>query len=74
MAVSKKNWLESLNRDDPVLQRLEMIRLIRTGMPPEKIAEQFNAVRVVRFLESGHWVPAEIPDRVSNELQSFLGS
>ena len=41
---------------------------------PAWIAERFNAKKVVRFLESGHWAPAEVPSQVSNELRSFLVS
>jgi len=36
-------------------------------------ADQFKANKVVRFAESGHWVPAEIPEKVSAELRGFLG-
>ncbi|MBF0487830.1 MAG: helix-turn-helix domain-containing protein [Nitrospirae bacterium] len=35
-------WIDILNRDDDVLRRLEMVRLLRSGMPPEKIAGEFH--------------------------------
>ncbi|GEM_PF-491086 len=37
-----EKWLDVLDRHDDMLKRLELIWLFRTGMPPEKIAEQFN--------------------------------
>jgi len=39
-----RNWLDSLNKDDPIIRRLEMIRLLRSGTPPHVIAKQYNAV------------------------------
>ncbi len=42
MNPEKKKWFEILDKDDHVLRRLEMIRLLRSGTPPEEIAEQFN--------------------------------
>lgn len=41
---------------------------------PEWVAEKFGAKRVTRFQESGHWAPAEVPERVSVELMTFLTS
>ncbi len=35
-------WLDVLDTHDDVLNRIEMIRLLRTGMPPEQIAERFQ--------------------------------
>lgn len=39
-----KNWLDDLNKDDPIIRRLEMIRLLRSGTPVEAIAREYNAV------------------------------
>ena len=41
---------------------------------PTWVADKFGANEVIRFGESGHWVPAEIPDRVSSELLRFFTS
>lgn len=37
-----EKWLDTLDSHDEILRRLEIVRLLREGMPPEKIAEQFN--------------------------------
>ena len=39
---------------------------------PSSTADSFNAKKVVRFTDSGHWVPTEIPQRVAAELREFL--
>lgn len=41
---------------------------------PAWVADRFGAKRVVRFPDSGHWTPAEMPDRVAEEVQEFVGS
>lgn len=41
---------------------------------PESVADRFGARRVERIEESGHWVPAEVPERVSAELVEFFQS
>ena len=39
---------------------------------PASTADKFGATKVVRFPDTGHCVPAEIPERVSAELRGFL--
>jgi endonuclease/exonuclease/phosphatase family metal-dependent hydrolase len=39
-----KKWLHGLDRNDPVLRRIEMIRLLRAGTPAQVIAEEYAAV------------------------------
>lgn len=39
---------------------------------PSPTADKFNARKIVRFPESGHWPPAEVPDKVAAELMSFF--
>lgn len=39
-----RNWLDRLSKDDPILRRLEMIRLIRSGTPPAVVAREYDAV------------------------------
>jgi len=39
---------------------------------PASTADKFNATKVIRFRDTGHWVPAEVPERVSAELRRFL--
>ncbi|MEO5357576.1 MAG: endonuclease/exonuclease/phosphatase family protein [Nitrospirae bacterium YQR-1] len=39
------HWLDKLNKEDPVLRRLEMIRLLRSGTPVETISKEYNAVK-----------------------------
>jgi haloalkane dehalogenase len=41
---------------------------------PTWVAEKFGTQNVKRFSESGHWVPAEIPERLSEELLRFFAS
>lgn len=41
---------------------------------PEWVVEKFGAKKVTRFQESGHWAPAEVPERISVELMKFLAS
>ena len=40
---------------------------------PIWVADRFGAQKVVHFPESGHWPPAEVPDRVAEEIQDFVG-
>jgi endonuclease/exonuclease/phosphatase family metal-dependent hydrolase len=39
-----RNWLDQLSKDDPVLRRLEMVRLVRSGTPPDLVARQYSAL------------------------------
>lgn len=39
-----RRWLDQLRRDDPLLRRLEMVRLLRSGVPIDVVAAEFNAV------------------------------
>ncbi len=39
---------------------------------PLWVADRFGAKRVVYFPDSGHWPPAEVPDRVAMEIQDFV--
>ncbi len=41
---------------------------------PGWTADHFNARKVVRFAESGHWLPAELPEETANELRSFFAA
>ena len=41
---------------------------------PEWVAERFGAKKVRRFADSGHWVPAEVPTEVADELLEFFAS
>lgn len=40
-----RHWLDNMNREDPVLRRLEMIRLLRSGTPAETIAKEYNCIK-----------------------------
>jgi maltose 6'-phosphate phosphatase len=42
--VNFTNWLESLDPDDPLLRRLEMVRLHKRGTPAGVIAAQYHAL------------------------------
>ena len=47
-------WLDILNKDDPVLRRIEMIRLKRAGTPVEVIAQEYKTtVDYINRLDSG---------------------
>ncbi len=37
-------WLDGLDRDEPLLRRLDMIRLVRSGTPIPVVARQYNAL------------------------------
>ncbi|MEW6740661.1 MAG: endonuclease/exonuclease/phosphatase family protein [Nitrospirota bacterium] len=39
-----RNWFDMLSKDDPIIRRLEMVRLLRSGTPVEVIAKQYDAV------------------------------
>ena len=39
-----RNWFDNLNKDDPIIRRLEMIRLLRSGTPLQTISRQYNAL------------------------------
>lgn len=39
---------------------------------PMWIADRYGAARVTHFPDSGHWPPAEVPDRVAAEIRDFL--
>jgi maltose 6'-phosphate phosphatase len=59
LSADPKNWLDRLDGHDPVLRRLEMIRLFRSGTPPFVVANEFGAVTEYvrrldeRFAEKG---------------------
>ena len=38
------NWLDRLDRSDPILRRLDMIRLVRAGNPVNLVARQYDAL------------------------------
>jgi endonuclease/exonuclease/phosphatase family metal-dependent hydrolase len=44
LSPDPRNWLDRLNKDDPILRRLEMIRLVRSGTPPPVVAGEFDAL------------------------------
>ena len=37
-------WLDRLGRDDPVLRRLDMVALVRSGTPVPIVARQYDAL------------------------------
>jgi pimeloyl-ACP methyl ester carboxylesterase len=39
---------------------------------PSWIADRFNARKVVRFEDAGHWLPAERSEETARELRSFF--
>ena len=39
-----EGWIDRLDRNDPVLRRLDMVRLVRTGTPASVVARQYNAL------------------------------
>jgi endonuclease/exonuclease/phosphatase family metal-dependent hydrolase len=39
-----ENWLDRLDRNDPVLRRLDMVRLVRSGTPVSAVARAYNAL------------------------------
>ncbi|MDA8215711.1 MAG: endonuclease/exonuclease/phosphatase family protein [Nitrospiraceae bacterium] len=39
-----RNWFDRVSKEDPIIRRLEMIRLLRSGTPVEVIAKQYDAV------------------------------
>ncbi|MBF0464071.1 MAG: endonuclease/exonuclease/phosphatase family protein [Nitrospirae bacterium] len=40
-----RHWHDMLNKEDPILRRLEMIRLLRSGSPVETISKEYHAVK-----------------------------
>jgi pimeloyl-ACP methyl ester carboxylesterase len=41
---------------------------------PAWTVDRFNAKKIVCIPESGHWVPAEAPEKVASELAEFLAT
>jgi endonuclease/exonuclease/phosphatase family metal-dependent hydrolase len=39
-----RRWFDQLNHEDPLLRRLEMVRLLRAGVPVGVVAAEFEAV------------------------------
>ncbi|MBI5548471.1 MAG: endonuclease/exonuclease/phosphatase family protein [Deltaproteobacteria bacterium] len=39
-----RRWFDQLKREDPMLRRLEMVRLLRSGVPLPVVAAEFGAV------------------------------
>ena len=39
-----KGWLDRLDRNDPVLRRLDMVRLVRSGTPASVVAREYSAL------------------------------
>ncbi len=39
-----ESWLDRLDRNDPVLRRLDMVRLVRSGTPASVVAREYNAL------------------------------
>ncbi len=39
-----RNWFDRVSKEDPIIRRFEMIRLLRSGTPVEVIAKQYDAV------------------------------
>ncbi len=39
-----ESWLDRLDRNDPVLRRLDMVGLVRSGTPVSVVARQYNAL------------------------------
>jgi maltose 6'-phosphate phosphatase len=44
LSAEPRTWLDSLGKDDPILRRLEIIRLVRSGTPPFVVAREYDAV------------------------------
>jgi endonuclease/exonuclease/phosphatase family metal-dependent hydrolase len=44
LAGSTPSWSEQLDGNDPLLRRLEMVRLLRDGTPASVVARQFEAI------------------------------
>lgn len=40
-----RHWLDNLNKADPMLRRLEMIRLLKAGTPVETISKEYHAAK-----------------------------
>ena len=59
LSAEPKTWLDSLSKDDRILRRLEIIRLVRSGTPPFVVAREYDAVTEYirriqeRFLQNG---------------------
>jgi endonuclease/exonuclease/phosphatase family metal-dependent hydrolase len=42
---SLRCWMDSLNAEDPILRRLDMVRLLRSGAPAETVAAEYNTTK-----------------------------
>jgi endonuclease/exonuclease/phosphatase family metal-dependent hydrolase len=70
---SVRCWLDFLNAEDPILRRLDMVRLLRSGAPAETVAAQYDTTKEYvyrlseRFLRDG--VPGVLSDDDVNKFR-----
>ncbi|MGD0231930.1 MAG: endonuclease/exonuclease/phosphatase family protein [Syntrophorhabdales bacterium] len=69
-----ESWLDRLDRNDPILRRLDMVGLLRAGTPPPVVARQYNALEeyVERIHEnfSRHGVAGILTDEDVDRFRS----
>jgi endonuclease/exonuclease/phosphatase family metal-dependent hydrolase len=67
------SWLEQLDSGDPVLRRLEMVRLLRAGTPCSTVARQFDALEDYVILLGEKFAEHGLPGIITEEdLERFL--
>lgn len=75
ISENSPSWLEQLDGNDPLLRRLEMVRLLRAGTPASAVARQFNALEdYVLFLERNfaeHGLPGIITEQDVEHLRAI---
>jgi len=73
-AANPANFREWEPRMQQLTKHLPVLVLwgIHDPWVPSWVAERFGAEKVVRFPESGHWPPAEVPDQVAMEIRDFV--
>ncbi len=66
-------WRDLLGKDDKVLQRLEMIYLLRSGIPPEEVARRLHVDVSYLFLVNARFSLAGVAGLLSGDvMESWL--
>lgn len=66
------SWLQQLDEKEPLLRRLEMVRLLRAGTPARVVAQQFGALEDYVLLLAERFATRGLPGVVTeDDLERF---
>lgn len=72
-AGSAPTWVDQLDNKDPLLRRLEMVRLLRTGTPASAVARQFDALEDYVLLIGQRFAEHGLPGIITDEDKVRFG-